>query len=121
MLTDTILLQDSVRERKVLDTYERRYIMAQPEEYGKNPQQISNLSRIRDGWDEVEAEETRLLRRMTVKESLGHLLSLQNAFESQLQRTESLFRAERIAYLQDLQEKLSRLANWMKNRRGKPV
>ena len=59
MLTDTILLQDSVRERKVLDTYERRYIMAQPEEYGKNPQQISNLSRIRDGWDEVEAEETR--------------------------------------------------------------
>ena len=121
MLTDTILLQDSVRRRKVLDAYERRYMMAQSEEYGTNPQQISNLSRIRDGWDEVEAEETRLLRRMTFKESFGHFLSLQNAFESQLQRTESLFRAERIDYLQDLQEKLSRLANWMKNRRGKPV
>ena len=96
-------------------------MMAQSEEYGKNSQQISNLSRIRDGWDEVEAEETRLLRRMTVQESLGHFLSLQNAFEHQLQRTESLFRAERVAYLKNLQDRLSRLAKWMKNQRGNSV
>ena len=95
--------------------------MAHGEEHTKKLQQTGNLNRIRHGWDEVEAEETRLLRKMTVKESLGQLLSLQSAFEHQLQLTESLFRAERLAYLQDLQEKLSRLAKWMKNQRGKPV
>ena len=30
-----------------------------------------------EGWDEIEAEETRLLRRMTVPENLRHLLTLQ--------------------------------------------
>ena len=95
--------------------------MASLKKHRKNLQQIENLRRIRDGWDEVEAEETRLLRQMTIKESLGHLLLLQSAFESQLQRTESLFRPERLAYLQDLQNRLSRLANWLKNRRGHPV
>jgi hypothetical protein len=49
------------------------------------------------------------------------LLSLQAAFEPQLQRTESLFRAERLAYLQDLQDKLGRLAEWMKGQRGRAV
>jgi len=35
--------------------------------------------------------------------------------------TESLFRAERLAYLQKLQKTLSRLKKWMKNRSGNPV
>jgi len=80
-----------------------------------------NLSRLRDNWDEVQAEETRLLRRLTVKESLNHLLSLQSAFEPELQRTESLFRADRLAYLEDLQYRLSRLEERLKNRRGRSI
>ncbi len=71
---------------------------------------MKDLSRVRDGWDEVEAEETRLLRQMTVQESLRHLLALQRAFEPQLQQTEPLFRAERLAYLEELQRRLAMLA-----------
>ena len=47
------------------------------------------LGRVRDGWDGVEAEETRLLRQMTVQESLRQLLALQRAFEPQLRQTET--------------------------------
>jgi hypothetical protein len=84
-------------------------------------QSIEPLGRPRDGWKQVEAEETCLLRRLTTEEGLHDLLCLQTAFEPQPQRTESLFRAERLAYLQDLQEKLSRLAEWMKGQRGRAV
>jgi len=67
------------------------------------------LSRMRDGWDAVEAYETQLLRQMTIEESLRHLLALHRAFEPQLQQTEKLFRAERLAYLEELQSRLAML------------
>ena len=70
---------------------------------------MNDLSRARAGWDEVEAEETRLLRQMTVQESVRHYLVLQRAFEPQLQQTEALFRAERVAYLEELQRRLAKL------------
>ena len=85
------------------------------------PNKPENLSRLRLGWEEVEAEEVRLLRLMTVEESLRDLLSLQRAFEPQLQRTEALFRSERLAYLEDLQKRLNTLEDWKKRRRGSPV
>jgi hypothetical protein len=69
----------------------------------------AGLAGVRADWDEVEAEETRLLCQMTVQESLRHLLVLQRAFESQLQQTEPLFRAERLAYLEELQRRLATL------------
>ena len=71
-----------------------------------------NLRRVREGWDEVEAEETRLLRQMTIQESLAHWLALQRAFEPWLRETESLFRAERLAYLEELQRRLAKLEEW---------
>lgn len=80
-----------------------------------------DLSRVREGWAEIEALETRLLHQMTVQESLRHYLALQRAFESQLQRTEPLFRAERLAYLEGLQRRLARLGRWMEEQRGKPL
>ncbi len=70
---------------------------------------MNDLSRARAGWDEVEAEETRLLRQMTVQESVRHYMALQRAFEPQLQQTEALFRAERAAYLEELQRRLAKL------------
>jgi len=80
-----------------------------------------NLNRVRDGWDEVEVEEVRLLRQMTAQESLHHYLALQRAFEPQLQQTEGLFRAERLAYLKELQRRLVTLDEWTEERRGKPI
>ena len=57
---------------------------------------------MHEGWDEIETEETRLLRQMTLQEGMRHYLALQQAFEPQLQQTEALFRAERAAYLEEL-------------------
>ena len=68
-----------------------------------------DLSRVRHGWQEVEAEETRLLSQMTIQDSLRQLLALQRAFEPHLQQTEALFRAERLAYLEELQRRLAML------------
>lgn len=67
------------------------------------------LTRIREGWDEVEEVEVRLLRQMTVEESLRQYLALQRAFEPQLRATEHLFRAERLAHLRELQRRLAKL------------
>ena len=82
---------------------------------------MSELSHAREGWNEIGAEDTRLLRQMTVQESARHYLSLQRAFEPQLQQTESLFRAERMAYLEELQRRLGMLARWMEEQRGEPL
>ena len=76
-----------------------------------------DLTRLREGWKEAEIEEVRLLRNMTIQESIGHLLSLQDAFEPNLQRSETLFRSERLATLEDLQKRLIKLENWRQRQR----
>jgi hypothetical protein len=68
-----------------------------------------DLSQVRARWQAVEAEERRMLVQTTVQNSLRQWLALQQAFESQLQETEGLFRAERLAYLEELQRRLARL------------
>ena len=95
--------------------------MADSGTFARSAGRDGGLSRVRDGWDEIEAEETRLLRQMTVQESLCHLLALQRAFESQLRQTEPLFRAERLAYLEELQRRLSTLAGRTEQQRGKSL
>jgi len=67
---------------------------------------MRDLRSIREGWDQVEIQEARLLRQMSVQESVGYLLALYQAFEPQLQQTEALYRAERMAYLEELQARL---------------
>lgn len=79
---------------------------------------MSSLSRVREGWEALEAERARLLRRMTVQEGLEQYLALQRAFETQLRQTEALFRPERMAYLAELQRRLARLEEWMKEQGG---
>lgn len=75
----------------------------------KRADQTRDLTRIREGWDEVEEVEVRLLRQMTVEESLRQYLALQRAFEPQLRATEHLLRAERLAHLRELQRRLAKL------------
>ncbi len=72
----------------------------------KRTGQTRDLGQIRQGWDEIEQMEVRLLRQMTVQESLQQYLALQRAFEPQLRATEHLFRAERLAHLRNLQRRL---------------
>lgn len=71
---------------------------------------MSDLTILREGWDMIEREELRLLRAMTVQESLEHWVQLQKAFEWQLQRTADLFESQRHAALVELQTRLYRLA-----------
>ena len=70
---------------------------------------MADLSTLRDGWDMLEDEETRLLRSLTVQESLSQLQRLQLAFEFQIQQTEALFGSERREALVELQSRLRRL------------
>jgi hypothetical protein len=67
---------------------------------------MRELRTLREGWDTLEADETRLLRRLTVHESVQQWLALQRAFESQLQETAALFEPERRAAMAQLQFRL---------------
>lgn len=71
-------------------------------------------------WKALAAERVRLLRQMTVQESLQQYLALQRALEPQFQATEALFRPQRVAYLIELQRRLERLDRWRKEQRGEP-
>jgi hypothetical protein len=73
---------------------------------------MRQLSALREGWEMVEAEETRLLRGMTIQESIRVWLMLQRSFEAQLQQTAALFGPERQAALAQFQARLLRLAEW---------
>ena len=73
---------------------------------------MCGLDTLREGWSVVEADETRLLRGMTIQESIRLWLTLQRAFERQLQQTAALFGPERRIALAELQLRLRRLAEW---------
>jgi hypothetical protein len=70
---------------------------------------MRELSSLRENWDEVEKWETESLRRKTIFESAAELEALYSEFREELDRTEPLFRSERISYLIDLQTRLSKL------------
>lgn len=79
--------------------------------------QTSNLRRIREvNWEEVEAEEARLLQQMPIEESIREYLALQAEFEPMLSETDALFRPEREATLFQLQARLQILEAWREKR-----
>ena len=73
---------------------------------------MRELQTLREGWETLETDETRLLRRMTVHESVRQWLILQRTFEPQLQGTAAIFGSERQTALAQLQARLHRLAEW---------
>ena len=73
---------------------------------------MRDLRALREGWGNVAAEETRLLRDLTIEASARQLLRLQEAFEPQLQATAHRFAPQRWAALAELQARLQRLAEW---------
>ncbi len=70
---------------------------------------MRDLSSLRENWDEVERWETRLLREMTVFESTAELEALYCEFREELDKTETLYRQERLQHLMDLQARLGKL------------
>lgn len=70
---------------------------------------MNDLRQLRHGWEEVEAEETRLLKQMTIQESVADYLALQREFEPWLQETEPQFREPRQQAMIQLQARLQQL------------
>ena len=73
---------------------------------------MRELKALREGWDAVVIEETRLLRVMSIQESMRELLRLHETLEPQLRQTAHLFAPDRRAALAELQSRLRRLAEW---------
>lgn len=69
----------------------------------------SGLSAAREEQDAIFAQETALLRALTVEESLRQWLILQVTFEEQLRQTAVLFESERRDALKNLQDRLLKL------------
>ena len=81
---------------------------------------MRELRTLREGWETIEVDETRLLRSMTTQESIRQWLVLQRSFETQLQQTAAIFGPERQAALVQLQARLRRIAEWQE-KHGKPA
>ena len=78
----------------------------------RETERMRELKALREGWDLVVMEETRLLRALSVHESMRDLLRLHETVEPQLQQTAHLFAPNRWAALAELQSRLRRLAEW---------
>jgi hypothetical protein len=81
---------------------------------------MQDLKTLREGREWTEQEEIRMLRRMTIQESLRQWAMWQAAFEPQLRATQALFAEERWQALAELQARLRRLAEWLE-RHGDPL
>jgi hypothetical protein len=76
---------------------------------------MHDLKRLRSNWAETgitDEIETLKLQSLTIWESVGQWLALQQTFEPQLQATADLFIAERHAALGEMQARLKRVAEW---------
>jgi hypothetical protein len=73
---------------------------------------MQDLSTLRTRWTEIEAEETRLLREMTVAESLRQFALLYETYAPRLNE-DTAYQTEREAALIERQRRLQRLAQWL--------
>jgi hypothetical protein len=71
------------------------------------------LITLRTKWAAVKAEETRLLRAMTVSDGLRELTMLYTAYRSNLE-ADAAEQAERTAALLERQRRLMQLATWLR-------
>jgi len=68
-----------------------------------------NLRQHQQGWAEIEALETQLLRQVTIEQGIEQFLALQREFEPRLQATDETFRPLRIQAFTQLQARLAAL------------
>ncbi len=72
-------------------------------------------------WSEIEKIETTLLKNLSIEESVQQFMDLYEEFGHELEATEHLFRAERMAYIIEFQRRLQRLAEWQRSQGGQIV
>ena len=75
---------------------------------------MRDLNTIRRDWSDIEAEETRLLREMTVADSLKAFALLYEAYALRFRAEEAAHLVEREAELIERQRRLARLADWLR-------
>ncbi len=73
---------------------------------------MQNLSALRTRWAEIEAEEARLLRELTVAEGLRQFALLYEVYAPRLSK-DAAYQAEREAALIEQQRRLQRLSQWL--------
>ena len=76
---------------------------------------MQDLSTLHTRWAEIEEEETRLLREMSIEESLRIYAMLYDAFAPRFQAEEQAHLIEREAELIERQRRLVKLADWLKD------
>ncbi|HEY4721076.1 MAG TPA: hypothetical protein VII92_04470 [Anaerolineae bacterium] len=76
---------------------------------------MQDLRTLRTRWAEIEAEETLLLRAMSVAERLRAFALLYEAFAPAFRTHEQAYLAEREAALIERQRRLVQLAQWLKD------
>ena len=79
---------------------------------------MRDLSTLRNGWDEIEVEETLQLREMTIAESLHIFSVLYESFKARFLAEESTYLIEREADLIEQHRRLVRLAEWLTEHPG---
>ncbi|HEY4491656.1 MAG TPA: hypothetical protein VI958_06615, partial [Acidobacteriota bacterium] len=67
------------------------------------------LDSVRNGWNELAAEEEKIDRALTIEESVRIYLCLIQTYSPFILQTQDLFRREREEYLSTLQQRLKRL------------
>ena len=82
---------------------------------------MQDLSTLRHKWTEVETVETRLLREMTIADSVASFALLYDAYAPRFRFEESIEMAEHEAAILDLRKRLARLDQWLKTQRDLPV
>lgn len=79
---------------------------------------MKNLQLVRESWEAMEREDTRLLREMTIEESVRTFLSLCHTMSPLIDATKDIFLSDRLAYLTELQEKLRIFGEWKRRQNG---
>lgn len=75
---------------------------------------MEDLRILRDKWTKIEAEETQLLRQLTVAESLHEARVLYDAYAARLSENPLELNEREIALI-DRQRRLVRLAEWLQD------
>jgi hypothetical protein len=76
---------------------------------------MQSLDKLREGWDEFERRKRHFADDLTIEQSVGIFLLLQESLGPLMDETEELFRPEREAYLAELQRRLRQLEDWRRH------
>jgi hypothetical protein len=77
-----------------------------------------NLKGWREKWEAMDQANLRLLREMTIEESVKTYLSLCHSMAPFIEESKDFFLPERKSYLTELQERLRKFGEWKRRQNG---